>query len=320
MGLTEKRFRARLRQLKANLEAAKNMPLEVLIAKVVARIRGKRITGIIGATWNVGQGLMDYYLNPSAKKQSELPKQNYEKIRADMENAGLQVIPYRIDVADFYKWLDKAAFPKEYIDSYGTKFVEKALEHYLGAKLLELGGREDVMIDIAAASSPWFEIAERMYGCKAYALDLSFPEGINEKKIGADATATPLPDGFATKIALHCAYEMFEGDADIRLIPEAERVLAPGGRMIILPLYMHNFYFADSSPLADRRGLDYQGAVRVWRDDVHNVRFSRKYSVNAFIERVVKHLGSLSLTIYFIENEKEVDPICYCKFVAVFQK
>lgn len=30
MGLTEKIFRARLRQLKANLEAAKNMPLEVL--------------------------------------------------------------------------------------------------------------------------------------------------------------------------------------------------------------------------------------------------------------------------------------------------
>lgn len=140
MGLTEKRFRARLKQLKANLEAAKSMPLEVLIAKVVARIRGKSITGSIGATWNVGQGLVDYYLNTSAKRQSKLPKQNYEKIRADMENAGLQVIPYKIDVADFYKWLDKAAFPKKYADSYGPKFVEKALEHYLGAKLLWVGG------------------------------------------------------------------------------------------------------------------------------------------------------------------------------------
>ena len=207
MGLTEKRFRARLKQLKANLEAAKNMPLEVLIAKIAARIRGKSITGIIGATWNVGQGLMDYYLNPSAKRQSKLPKQNYEQIRADMESAGLRVVPYRINVADFYKWLDKAAFPKKYADSYGPKFVE-----------------------------------------------------------------------------------------------------------------MHNFYFADSSPWADRRGLDYQGAVRVWRDDGSTLMFSRKYSVDTFIERVVKPLGSLSLTIYFIENEKEVDPICYCKFAAVFQK
>jgi len=319
MGLIEKTFRTRLKRMKAVLKVAKNMPFKVLISKIVQRIREKSITDIIGITWNIGQGLVDYYLKPSTKKQSCLPKPDYEKIRSDMENAGLNVIPYRIDVADFYKWLSKAAFPKEYIDSYGPKFTEKALEHYLGTKLLELEGG-DVMIDVAAASSPWFEMAERLCKCKAYALDLSFPKGINGKKIGADATAMPLTDNFATKMALHCAYEMFEGDADIRLIPEADRVLAPGGKMVILPLYMHNFYFADSSPLADRRGLDYQGAIRVWRDDGYNVRFSRKYSVNAFIERVVKHLGSLSLNVYFIENEKEVDPICYCKFAAVFEK
>jgi len=319
MGLIEKHFRARLKKMKAILKVAKNMPFEVLILKVVQRIRKKSVTDVIGTTWNIGQGLVDYYLNPSAKRQSSLPKPDYEKIRSDMENAGFNVIPYRIDVANFYKWLSKADFPKKYIDSYGPKFVEKALEHYLGTKLLELG-RKDVLIDVAAAHSPWFEIAERMYGCKAYALDLSFPKGINGKKIGADATAMPLPDGFATKMTLHCAYEMFEGDADSRLIPEAERVLVLGGKMVILPLYMHNFYFADSSPWADRRGLEYQGAVRVWRDDGYNVRFSRKYSVDVFIERVVKQIGSLSLIIYFIENEKEVDQNCYCKFVAVFSK
>lgn len=48
---------------------------------------------------------------------------------------------------------------------------------------------------------------------------------------------------------------------------------------------MHNFYFADSSPITDRRRLDYQGAIRVWRDDGHRVRFSRKYSVVVFIKR-----------------------------------
>lgn len=49
---------------------------------------------------------------------------------------------------------------------------------------------------------------------------------INDKKIGADATKIPLPDGFAMKMALHCTYEMSEGDADIRLLPKAHRVLA----------------------------------------------------------------------------------------------
>ena len=121
-------------------------------------------------------------------------------------------------------------------------------------------------------------------------------------------------------MALHCAYEMFEGDADIRLLPEAQRVLAAGGKMVILPLYMHNLYFADSSPWSDRRGLDYQGAERVWRDDGHRVRFSRKYSVDAFLKRVVSNMGDLKLKIYYIENEKEVSPICYLKFAAVFEK
>lgn len=92
--------------------------------------------------------------------------------------------------------------------------------------------------------------------------------------------------------------------------------------MVILPLYMHNFSFVDSSPFTDRRGLDYQGAERVWRDDGHRVRFSRKYSVKAFKERVVNNLSGFSLKIYYIENEKEEDAILnlYLKFAAVFEK
>ncbi|MDI3545099.1 MAG: hypothetical protein PWQ96_2400 [Clostridia bacterium] len=90
--------------------------------------------------------------------------------------------------------------------------------------------------------------------------------------------------------------------------------------MVILPLYMHNFYFLDSSPFTDRRNLDYQGAERVWRDDGHIIRFSRKYSVEAFVERIVTNLGGFNLKIFFIENEKEVSPRCYLKFAAVFEK
>ena len=54
---------------------------------------------------------------------------------------------------------------------------------------------------------------------------------------------------------------------------------------------MHNFYFIVSSPLAARRGLDYQEAERVWRDDENRIRFSRKYSVNVFIGDTVTKKG-----------------------------
>lgn len=293
-----------------------------MIARLLGRIQRKGLSDTVGLAWCVAAGTLDYWLNPFAKRQNRIPKQNYEEIRADMEQAGLDVASCRVDVERFHAWLERAHFPQDYVDVYERYgkgvFLEKALEHYLGAELLGLGP-DDVLIDVAAANSPWLDIAERLYGCTAYALDLAYPPGIHGKQIGADATAMPLEDGFATKMALHCAYEMFEGDADSRLIPEAARVLRRGGRMVILPLYMHHLYYADSSPWADRRGVDYQGAVRVWRErDV--VRFSRKYDVPAFMERVVPHKGPLRLTIRYIENEKEVDPACYLKFAAVFDR
>ncbi|MDI3545098.1 MAG: hypothetical protein PWQ96_2399 [Clostridia bacterium] len=201
--------------------------LRKLPYKIFNRIKEKGFYDTLHLILHIGFGVLDMYLNPWSKRQSKLPPPDYEKIGNDFASAGLAVLPYTIDVPDFHNWLREANFPEDYRNSYGDVFIEKALEHYVGAKLLELH-KNDVLIDVAAAHSPWFEIAERMYGCTAYALDLIFPQGINGKKIGADATAMPLPDGFATKIALHCAYEMFEGDADIRLLSEAYRVLTGG--------------------------------------------------------------------------------------------
>ena len=290
-----------------------------LVSRAVKRIQKKGLLDTSGFALHILSGLADFYLNPFAKKQSSLPKSDYNRIKKDFEASGIEVVPYQIDINEFKAWLSKANFPQYYSNSYGDIFSEKALEHYVGSKLLDLH-KGDILIDVAASSSPWHEISERMYGCTSYALDLAFPPGINGKKIGADATAMPIPYGFATKMALHCAYEMFEGDADIRLLPEAYRVLAGGGKMVILPLYMHNFYFADSSPLSDRRDLDYQRAERVWRDDGYKVRFSRKYSVDAFLDRIVNRLPGFKLKIYYIENEKDVSTACYLKFAAVFEK
>jgi SAM-dependent methyltransferase len=261
----------------------------------------------------------DYYLNSHAKKESKLPKPNHTNIIRNFEARGITVIPYEIDLDGFDDWLEQVQFPSDYVDSYGEVFVEKALEHYVGASLLHISS-DDTLIDVAAAHSPWYEMVERVYGCDGYALDLGFPSGVRGKKIGADATHMPLSDGFATKIVLHCAYEMFEGDADIGLLSEAYRVLKGGGKMVILPLYMDEFFYVLSSPYTDTRGLDYGGAELVWWDDVWRIRFARIYSVEAFYERIVANLDGLSLTIYCIENEKEISPACYLKFAALFEK
>ena len=286
----------------------------------IDRAHKKGLLDTLGASFSVAAGALDYWLNPFALRQSRITPQDCDRIRSDLISAGLHVVDYRADAADFQAWLDQTDFGQAYRDTYAHLFREKAFEHYLGAKLLQLSP-DDVFIDVAAAKSPWYTMVPQLYDCpQSYCLDLDYPPGIHGQQIGADATATPLPDGFASKIALHCAYETFEGSADAQLPAEAHRLLRPGGRMVILPLYLHNSYFVDVGPYADRRGLDYQGAARVWREDIKGLRFSRKYSVQALADRVVRNLNGLQLRIFFIENVSDAVPNGYCGFAALFTK
>ena len=87
-------------------------------------------------------------------------------------------------------------------------FVEKSLEHYLGTKFLDLS-QQDVYVDVANAGSPVPEIYQVLFGCTVYRQDLSFPEGINNHAIGGDAAEMPVPDAFASKMALHCNLRAF---------------------------------------------------------------------------------------------------------------
>ena len=94
--------------------------------------------------------------------------------------------------------------------------------------------------------------------------------------------------------------------------------------MVIIPLYMAQFYHIQSSPKTNRKGIEYGKAKRVWRDDKYLVRFARWYSVEAFKERVANHKDKLNLKIYYFTNEKEMkekhaDKV-YVKFAACFTK
>ena len=49
-------------------------------------------------------------------------------------------------------------------------------------------------------------------------------------------------------------------------------------------------------------------------------RFGRHYDVSNLISRLVNQKGEMELTIYFLTNEKTIDPGCYAKFVALFKE
>ncbi|WP_345993130.1 hypothetical protein [Sulfurimonas sp. HSL-1716] len=240
---------------------------------------------------------------------------------------GIDVVEEEIDIDEFKSWLKEFTRINTQYQAYGEVHIEKCLEHYLSYKVLDFK-TTDIFMDIAASGSQYAD--DLYYGKKVkqtYVLDLSYPEGIHGNKIGANAGDTKLPDEFIDKMGMHCAYECFEGKADIEYLSEAQRILKPKGRFVILPLYLDKTYFNCTSDKCDQKNVSFdEDAAKVWRDDVYAVPFARHYSAKIFYERIFKNLPKgIKGKIIFYKNLPELmkefdDQRVYCYFAFVGEK
>ena len=247
-----------------------------------------------------------------------------EELARALAVEGFEVRPYAVDLAKWREYLARADYASlDYYDGgRQANFTEKALEHFVAFDLLDLkqGG---VYLDIASDGSPTPEIYERLTGCESWRQDLSYPAGVHGRKIGGDAARLPLADGFADAIGLHCSFEHFEGDADTRFIREAGRVLKPGGRMAILPLYIFHEHGIQTDPAAwPGRRLPFapEPGARIYCARRYNNRHGRFYDAAALAQRIRPVLGPLKLTILKLTNAEAIDPACYLRFIGVFEK
>jgi SAM-dependent methyltransferase len=241
-------------------------------------------------------------------------------------DAGLTPTDYFIKVDAFKEYCSRheGAY-LDYREGYKELFVEKVLEHFVSLSFHELSADSKV-IDIANAGSPFPEIVHGIHGCDVWSNDLDFPRGIHRKgwhtKIGGDACQLPVADSFFDLAVLHCALEMFEGEADTNLILKAQRILKPGGKLVIIPLYMNETYHVLRDIKTSRNPLPEidEGAELVYRRDLHGVAFARFYSVDVFLKRVVGGAKNLTPSIYRVQNSAEINPRCYLNWIAVFEK
>lgn len=131
----------------------------------------------------------------------------------------------------------------------------------------------------------------------------------------------PLPEEFATKIALHCSFEHFEGDSDIGFIRETARVLKPGGAACIVPLYLFEEYAIQTDPVvAIPAGVVFDEGVTVYCAQGWNNRYGRFYSPEQFVSRVCEHLSGLQVEMYRFTNAQQVDASCYVRFAILLKK
>ncbi|MEL6589028.1 MAG: class I SAM-dependent methyltransferase, partial [Bacteroidota bacterium] len=168
-----------------------------------------------------------------------------------LREKGVSVKDFEIDIPGYYQYLERAQYPATY---YGggldpeQNFTEKTLEHYVSLSFLNLQ-TDATFVDVAACTSPFFQILRRLYGLtETYNQDLIFEPGLHGDRIGGYAHELHLPDESVDGVTLHCSLEHFEDDTDTRFFQELERVLKPGGRAVILPFYLAHEYTIHVDP------------------------------------------------------------------------
>jgi hypothetical protein len=265
-------------------------------------------------------------LLPEPKILSAVPHQNpgvQARVITELQKHDIPLGDFTIDTQAYQKFLAQATyerFPAYYAGNKRKHLHEKSLEHYLAAKLLDLQ-HEDIYIDVASSNSPAPTIYRELFGCTVYRQDLSYPDGISGNVIGGDAAHMPIRNDFATKMALHCSFEHFEQNADVEFIKEAGRVLRGGGKLCILPLYLFTDYAIQTDPVViSKNNLPFERDTTIYCAKGWGNRHGRFYDVLHLTNRLLKNAHDLALTIYVVQNEKEVDPSCYVKFIALFEK
>jgi SAM-dependent methyltransferase len=249
--------------------------------------------------------------------------QDTEAFAQSLEARGVPVKRWSIDVSGYWTYVTQARyhdFPYYYQNGRAPALVEKTVEHYVAAELLDLSPN-DIYVDIASANSPVPDILRQTVGCAVFRQDLIYPPGLNGDTIGGDATHMPVPDGFATKMALHCSFEHFEDDSDVGFIREAARVLRKGGKLCILPLYVAEHYAILTDPVtwvSSRPQFERDAVLYLWKG--WGQRHGRFYDVEHFMRRVIQNLNGLRLSILCVDNAKDVDKSCYLRLAALFER
>ncbi len=131
----------------------------------------------------------------------------------------------------------------------------------------------------------------------------------------------PVPDGFATKMALHCSFEHFEGESDIGFVGEAARVLRPEGVVCVVPLYLFEEYAIQTDPeVAVPARVTFEADATVYCARSWGNRHGRFYDPAHLVARVLNNAPEMMVHVYHITNAARIDPSCYIRFALLMKK
>jgi len=258
-----------------------------------------------------------WYVRRHPQTRSDFKAPNYEAVWTQLRQLDdVELREYVADAQRYRQWLAEARYSSF---AYIVNRTEKFLEHQVSFDLLALPP-SSLVIDVASCRSPFPDILRRR-GHRVIAQDLDFEPGLHEEKLGGSAAEMALPDASVDGMTLHCSFEHFEGVADTGFVREAARVLRPGGRVVILPLYMHEQFINMTDPIFAPPVDGDSGATQVAVFGYAN-RFGRHYDVAALRSRVIEPAVARGLApvLYRIRNQASISPRIYLNFALVLAK
>jgi SAM-dependent methyltransferase len=249
-------------------------------------------------------------------------------IEAELSVLGISLLDYTPNPAQYKDFGNEHWFSADYHGGRDSGvWDEKLLEHWIAADLLGLMEKNSgqTYVDVAAANSPWSQMLRERKDVKAYAIDLC-KIGLSFQHLSyylrQDATSTEFLDSSINGASLQCAFEMFQGDDDTKLIYEMARVLKPGGKLVILPLYMHTHYCSYSSADYFGKGYSPTTAKEYVRLDIFGIQSSRKYDPVSLKKRILDPILELGMkySIRALRNKSEFGNNIYCHFILEVEK
>jgi len=254
--------------------------------------------------------------------------EDFIKIEMNLLELGVNVQDYFANAEDFKQFQANQFFPPDYHSGCPVPvWEEKLLEHWVASERLGLKAYqpEDIYVDIAAGSSPWAMVLRQCAGITAFAIDLNNVGEIYKDLPyyrTEDATATNFSDASVTGASLQCAYEMFAEDNDSKLLKEFSRILKPGGKVVILPLYMHTHYCAFSTPEYFGKGHSDPVAIEYACLDWEGIPSARYYDGSALKKRVLDQIDQLGMRyqLLALRNKSDLGMNIYCHFILEITK
>lgn len=256
---------------------------------------------------------------------ASLPFQvDIRKTLTNLRASGISLVEDELDDQEVTQFAKQAEYEFYYPNYYSGKELhrlKKIREHYMAARLLDLN-RSDVYLDIASQYSPAPQVYERLFDCQVLRQDFEYPGGRHGRVIGGSAGKMYLDDCSITKAAMHCSLEHFEGDEDIALIKEVERVLVPGGLFVVVPLYLSDEYFVFTQPAlyAEFSLQDwpcFPPEATLYHSEGGN-RHERYYDVPNLLKRIIRPTH-LEMVIHSFGSSTTCT-LGQMRFAAVFKK